>query len=108
MAGDVDQQILLLEMLADAAGHAAQQAHSGRRDGSLGDEHAGVEVVLVDEVVEGTHLLGADTGRVRAEFNVDGTAVGLGVRVGFAGQGGVFRLHGFRRPGADFHLVAAV
>lgn len=106
--GDVDQQILLLEVFADAPGDAAEQAHGGRRDGRLRDEDAGVEVVLVDEVVEGADLLRADAGRVGAEFDVDGAAVGLGVGVRFAGQGGIFGLHGFGGTRADFHFIAAV
>ena len=104
---DVDQQILLLEMLADTAGDTAQQTHSGRGDRGLGDEHAGVEVVLVDNMVEGAHLLGTDTGRVGAEFNVDGSAVRLGVRVRVGLEGRVFEVHGLRGASLDFHLVPA-
>jgi len=106
--GDVDQQILLLEMLADAAGDAAEQAHGRRRDGRLRDEDARVVVVLVDEVVEGADLLGPDARRVRAELDVDGAAVRLRVGVGFGREGGVLLQHGLRGARADFHLVAAV
>lgn len=61
MAGDVDEQILFLEVLADAAGDTGKQAHGGGRDRRLRDEDTGVEVVLIDKVVEGAHLLGSDT-----------------------------------------------
>lgn len=107
MPSDVNQQILLLEMLADTARDTAQQTHGGRGDRGLGDEHAGVEVVLVDDMVEGAHLLGTDAGRVGAEFNVDDSAVGLGVRVGVGLDGRVFVLHSLRGASLDFHLVAA-
>ena len=60
VAGDVDKEILFLEVLADAAGDTAQQADGRGRDGGLGDEDSGVEVVFVDEVVEGANLLGSD------------------------------------------------
>lgn len=59
VAGDVDEQILFLEVLADAAGDTAKQANSGRRDRSLRDEDSGVEVVFVNEMVEGADLLGS-------------------------------------------------
>lgn len=108
VAGDVNEQILLLEVLADAAGQGTEEADGGGRDGGLGDEDARVEVVLVDEVVEGAHLLGADAAGVRAELDVDGTAVGLGRRVRFAREGGVFGGHGFCGTGLDLHLVATV
>lgn len=108
VAGNVDQQILLLEMLTDAAGDTVQQANGRGRDRSLSDKDTGVEVVLVDEVVERADLLRAYAGRVRAEFNVDGSAVGLGFGVGFAGEWSVFGLHCFCGTGADFHLVATV
>ena len=108
VAGDVDQQILFLEMLADATGHAAQQAYGGRRDRGLRDEDTGVEVALVDDVVESAHLLGADARRVRAEVDVDRAAVGLGGRVRFARQRSVLHLHDLGGAGLDFHLGAAV
>lgn len=59
VAGDVDEQILFLEVLADAAGDTAKQTNSGRRDRSLRDEDSGVEVVFVNEMVEGADLLGS-------------------------------------------------
>ena len=61
VAGDVDEQILFLEVLADAAGDSGEQTHGRGRDRCLRDEDTGVEVVLIDKVVEGAHLLGSDT-----------------------------------------------
>lgn len=84
MASNVNEQILLLEVFANTARNAAQQAHSGGGDRSLGDENSGVEVVFVDKVVECADLLGTHTRGVGAEFNVDGSAVGLRVGVRFA------------------------
>ena len=83
VARDIDKQILFLKVFADATGNAAQEAHGRRRDGSLGDEYAGVEILLVDEMVEGADLLGSHAGHVDAEFDVDGAAVGLRVWVCF-------------------------
>jgi hypothetical protein len=59
VAGDVNKQVLFLEVLADTAGNTAQQTDGGWRDWSLRDEDSGVEVVFVDEVVEGADLLGS-------------------------------------------------
>lgn len=61
VAGNVDEQILFLEVLANTAGDARKQAHGGWRDRRLRDEDTSVEVVLIDKVVEGAHLLGSDT-----------------------------------------------
>ena len=85
MAGDVDQQILLLEMLTDTAGDPAEQTHSRWRDRGLCDEHARVEVVLVDKVVERADLLRTHARRIGAELDIDSPAVRLGLRVGSAG-----------------------
>lgn len=93
MPRDVDQQVLFLEVLADAARHAGQEADGGGGDGDLGDEDAGVVVLFVDEVVELADLLGADARGVGAEFDEDGAAVGLGLGVGFGWAGGVFGEH---------------
>ena len=84
VASNVDQQILLLEVFADAAGDTAQQAHGGGGDRGLGNENSGVEVVFVDKVVECADLFGTYTRGVGAEFNVDSPAIGLRVRVRFA------------------------
>lgn len=81
VAGDVHQEILLLEVLAEPAGDAAEQTDGGGRDRGLRDEDAGVVVLLVDQVVECANLLGADAGGVRTEFNVDGAALRLGVGI---------------------------
>lgn len=81
VTGDVDQQVLLLEMFTDAAGDAAQQAHGRRGDRGLRDEDSGVEIVFIDKVVELADLLRAHAASVDAEINVDGTAVGLRLRV---------------------------
>jgi len=108
VAGDVNQQVLLLEVLTDATGYAAQQAHGGGRDRGLRNENAGVEVALVDDVVESAHLLGADARRVRAEVDIDRAAVGLGGRVRFARQRSVLHLHDLGGAGLDFHFSAAV
>lgn len=84
VASNVDQQILFLEVFADAAWDTAQQAHGGGGDRGLGDENSGVEVVFVDKVVECADLLGTHTGGVGTEFNIDSPAVGLRVGVRFA------------------------
>lgn len=101
MPCDVNQKILFLEMLADAAGDAAEKTDSGGRNGRFGDENARVEVALIDRVVERAHLLGTDTAVIRAEFDVDCATVRLGLAVGGCGEGSVFRLHGFGRAGLD-------
>ncbi len=101
MPRDVNQKILFLEMLADAAGNAAEKTDSGRGNGRFGDENARVEVALIDGVVEGAHLLGTDAAVIGAEFDVDCATVRLGLAVGRCGERRVFRLHGFGRAGLD-------
>lgn len=101
MPCDVNQKILFLEMLADAAGDPVEKAHSGGRDWRFSDEDAGVEVAFIDGVVERAHLLGTDTAVIGAEFDVDCATVRLGLAVGGCGEGRVFRLHGFGRAGLN-------
>lgn len=108
VAGDVDEQILFLEVLTDAARDAGKQAHGRGRDRGLRDEDTGVEVVLIDKVVEGAHLLCSDSRGVGAEVDVDCTAVWLGVWVSFAGKCCVLQFHGIGGAGLDFHLGATV
>lgn len=57
MAGDVDEQILFLEVLADPTRHTIEHADGGWRDGGLSDKDSGMVVPFVDEVVEGADLL---------------------------------------------------
>lgn len=71
MVGDVDEQILLLEGLNDGGQHDGDDLQGGGRDGCLGDEDASVEIVLVDVLGKGAHLLDPD-GRLRAEFDPHG------------------------------------
>lgn len=108
VAGDVNKKILFLEVLADAAWDTGKKAHGRGRDRGLRDEDAGVEVVLINQMVEGAHLLGSDTRGIGAEVDVDCAAVGLGVWVCFAGQWCVLHLHGLSGASLDFHLGAAV
>lgn len=85
VARDVDQQILLLEVFTNAAGNTIEQTHCRGRDGSLSDENSGMKIVLVHEMVECADLLRTHTGGIRAEFDVDGSAVGLRFGVRLAG-----------------------
>lgn len=88
MLRDVDQQILLLERLDDVRLHGGDDFQGCGRDGGLRDEDAGVELVLVDVLGEGAHLLDADAG-VGAEFDPDGADLRERGRVGLCGDGGV-------------------
>ena len=58
---DVDQQLLLLEMLAKTSRDTIQQPDRGRGDGCLANEYACVEVLLIDKVVEGADLFRTNT-----------------------------------------------
>lgn len=100
MARDINQQILLAEMLTDPPRDARKKSYSGGGDRCLCDEDPRMEIVLVDEVVECAHLFRSHSGRVGAEFDVHGAAVGDGV--GFLVERRVFLGHCFRGAGDDF------
>lgn len=90
---DVDQQILLLEGLDDAGQHDGDNLERRGGDALLGDEDARLEVVLVDVLREGAHLLDAD-GEFGAELDPDGADGGCRIGVGGCGEWGVFLDHG--------------
>ena len=106
MVRDVDEQILLLERLDDGRQDDRDDLERGGRDGGLGDEDTGVELVLGDVLREGAHLLDADAG-IGGEFDPDGADLGEGRGVGFGGQGGVFGQHGVGGAEGGVHLFAA-
>lgn len=93
MMGNVDQQVLLLERLDNTRQHDRHNFKSGGRDGGLGDENPGVEVMLVDVLGKGAHLFYADRG-FGGEFNPNSADCGDGRRVGSSGEGRVFGHHG--------------
>lgn len=103
---DVDQQVLLLERLDDVRLDGGDDLERGGGDGGLRDEDARVELVLVDVLGEGAHLLDADAG-VGAEFDPDGADLRERGRVGFRGEGGVFGEHGVGGFEGGVHFLAA-
>ena len=103
---DVDQQILLLERLDDGREDDGDDFEGGGRDGGLRDEDAGVELVLLDVLSEGAHLLDADAG-VGGEFDPDGADLGLRGGLGFCRYGGVFGEHGIGGSEGRAHFLAA-
>lgn len=97
--GDVDQQILLLKGLDDGGQHDGDDLQGRGRDGCLGDEDAGVEIVLIDVLGKLSHLLDPD-GRVGAELDPDGPdRRWRWGRIGRSGDVGVFLYHGDSRAG---------
>lgn len=103
---DVDQQVLLLERLDDVRLDGGDDLERGGGDGGLRDEDARVELVLVDVLGEGAHLLDADAG-VGAEFDPDGADLRERGRVGFRGESGVFGEHGVGGFEGGVHFLAA-
>lgn len=103
---DVDQQILFLKGLDDGRQHHGDDLQGGRRDGCLGDEDTGVEVMLADVLGEGSHLLDPDGG-LGAEFDPDGPyRRRRRIRVGRGGEVSVFLYHGDSRAGGKCHFLA--
>ena len=110
MMRNVDQQILLLEGLNDKARliqHCGDNLERGGRDGGLGDEDAGVKIVLTAVVGEVAHLLYAD-GLISGEFDPDGADDGNRVGVCFCFEWGIFLHHGGCGFEGCCHFLAAV
>ena len=106
VVGDVDEQVLLLEGLDHARQHSGDDLEGRGRDGDLGDEDAGHEVVGVHVLAEGPHLLDAD-GLVVGEFHPngpDGRGSGVGEGVLFDHERGGVGLEG-EFAASFFHVL---
>ena len=101
---DVDQQIHFLERLDDEGQHAGDELQRRGRDADLRDEDAAVELVRVDVLAEGAHLLDADVG-VFEKLDPDGADGG---RLGFRVGDGVFFDHVEGGVGLEGHAASAV